>query len=86
MKVIQGAINPHFRLFLLDSSILSIVDHNVFRFRYGGLSRKEVRESVSKARVKSLSHREYSQAEDAMDQEDKEWAMGLGRITGNSNL
>jgi hypothetical protein len=27
--------------------------------------------SVSKARVESLSHREYSHAEDAMDQEDK---------------
>jgi hypothetical protein len=27
--------------------------------------------SVAKARVESLSHREYNQAEDAMDQEDK---------------
>jgi hypothetical protein len=39
-----------------------------------------VGESVAKARVESLFH---SQAEDAMDQEDKGWAMGLGRMTGN---
>ena len=38
---------------------------------------------VAKARVKSLSHRECGQAEDARRYEDKEWAMGLGRMTGN---
>ena len=42
-----------------------------------------VSESVAKAHVESLSHREYSQAEDAMYQEDEGWAMGLGRMTGN---
>jgi hypothetical protein len=42
-----------------------------------------VSESVAKARVESLSRREHSQAEDAMDQEDKGGAMGLGRMTGN---
>jgi hypothetical protein len=72
-----------FHPILLGSSILSIVDYNAFRFRNGGLSRGGVSESVAKARVKSLSHWGYSQAEDAMDQEDKGWAMGLGRMTGN---
>ena len=38
---------------------------------------------VAKARVKSLSHRECGQAEDARRYEDKEWAMGLGRMTEN---
>ena len=40
-------------------------------------------ESVAKARAESLSHRECGQAEDAMDQEDKGWAMELGCMTGN---
>ena len=40
-------------------------------------------ESVAKARVESLSHREYSQTEDAMDQKEKGWTIGLGRMTGN---
>jgi hypothetical protein len=39
-----------------------------------------VSKSVTKARLVNLFH---SQAEDAMDQEDKGWAMGLGRMTGN---
>ena len=79
----KGAISLHFRLILLGSSILSIVDHNVFRFGNGGPLRGGVSESEAKARVESLSRREYSQAEDAMDQEDKGWAIGLGRMTGN---
>jgi hypothetical protein len=47
------------------------------------VSRGGVSESVAKASVESLSHRECGQAEDAMDQEDKGWAMGLGCMTGN---
>ena len=47
------------------------------------VSRGGVSESVAKARVESLSHVKYGQAEDAMYQEDKGWAMRLGRITGN---
>ena len=50
---------PPFRPILLDSPILSIVNHNAFGFRNGGLSRAGVSESVAKARVESLSHREY---------------------------
>jgi hypothetical protein len=42
-----------------------------------------VSESVAKARVESLSHREYSQAGDSRGQEDKGWAIRLGRMTGN---
>jgi hypothetical protein len=42
-----------------------------------------VSEKVSKAHVESLSHKEYSQAEDAIDQEDKVWAMRLGRMAEN---
>jgi hypothetical protein len=45
--------------------------------------RAGVSESVTKTRVESLSYREYSQAEDAMDQEDKGWAIGLGRMSEN---
>jgi hypothetical protein len=58
--VAQKVINPYFRLILLGSSILSIMSHNVLRFRNGGLSRGGVSESVAKARVESLSYREYS--------------------------
>jgi hypothetical protein len=39
-----------------------------------------VSEKVGKAHVESLSHKEYSQAEDAID---KVWAMRLGRMTEN---
>jgi hypothetical protein len=73
-EAIKGCIRRHrplFRPILLDSSILSIVDHNAFGFRNGGLSNAGVGESVTKVRVESLSYREYSQAEDTMDQEDK---------------
>jgi hypothetical protein len=79
----EGCPRGPFRPIPLDSSILSIVDHNTFEFRNGGLSMGGMSESVAKARVESLSHSEYSQAEDAMDQEDEGWAMGLGRMTGN---
>jgi Mannosyltransferase putative len=42
-----------------------------------------VSESGAKARVESLSYREHSQVEDAIDQEDKGWALGLGRMIEN---
>ena len=71
---------------MLDSSILSIVDYNVFRIRNGGLSKGGVSESVTKAHVEYLSHKEYGQVEGAIGYGTRSHDRELGELESMKTL